>query len=131
MKIEEITKFSEILNGVKTLHPIIYGSLLYDRLNQNHIEQVTSHQIPNINLIAVNLYPFEKVCQKTDLYNEIIENIDKGHTLIRASIKNNSQINILTNPNQYDKFISLMPWNSQETLNTEQMKTYYNLNRSY
>ena len=124
LKIEEITKFPEILNGrVKTLHPIIYGSLLYDRLNQNHIEQVTSHQIPNINLVVVNLYPFEKVCQKTDLYNEIIENIDiGGHTLIRASIKNNSQINILTNPNQYDKFISCMPLEQLETLNTEQIE---------
>ena len=69
------------------------------------------------------LYPFEKVCQKTDLYNEIIENIDiGGHTLIRASNQNNSQINILTNPNQYDKFISCMPLEQLETLNTEQIE---------
>lgn len=107
LQIDEITQFPEILNGrVKTLHPMIYGSLLYDRSNENHQNEVLKHQIPDINLVVVNLYPFEKIIKNNSSYQEIIENIDiGGHTLIRACIKNNDNINILTNPNQYDKFI--------------------------
>ena len=110
VKIENITNFPEILNGrVKTLHPIIYGSLLHDRSNQGHLDQVSQHNIPNISLVVVNLYPFDKVCQNNSSYDEVIENIDiGGHTLIRASIKNNKQVNILTNPQQYQPFIAYL-----------------------
>jgi phosphoribosylaminoimidazolecarboxamide formyltransferase / IMP cyclohydrolase len=108
-KISDITKFPEILGGrVKTLHPIISGSLLYSRNNKSHLEDVTSHKIPNIDLVVVNLYPFEETVTKSngDL-DKCIENIDiGGHTLIRECIKNYKYMTILSNPDQYRSFIS-------------------------
>lgn len=107
-QVSEITNFPEILGGrVKTLHPIISGSLLYDRNNPNHSQDVEKHNIPNIDVVVVNLYPFDKVIEQNGNLDECIENIDiGGHTLIRECVKNYKSISILTSPTQYNDFIN-------------------------
>ncbi len=88
--IEKITKFPEILDGrVKTLHPNIYGGILANLDNKRHIKQINQLNIQQIQLIVVNLYPFEEVIKKTNSINKCIENIDiGGPSLIRAAAKN-------------------------------------------
>ena len=89
-KIETITKFPEILNGrVKTLHPNIFGGILADLTNQNHADQIKKFNILKIQLLIVNLYPFEETIKKTNSIDKCIENIDVGGpSLIRAAAKN-------------------------------------------
>ena len=108
-EISDITGFPEIFNGrVKTLHPKIFGGILMRRENQNDLKEADENKIFPIDVVCVNLYPFVKTIQKPDAtHNEIIEQIDIGGTsLIRASAKNYNHVSILTNPEQYDSFIS-------------------------
>lgn len=98
-KIEDYTQFPEILNGrVKTLHPKIYGGILNKRDNLEHQEEILLHDIKNIDLVIVNLYPFLK--------KPSIENIDIGGvSLIRASAKNFKYTTVLTYPDDYESFM--------------------------
>ncbi|MCM8788562.1 MAG: bifunctional phosphoribosylaminoimidazolecarboxamide formyltransferase/IMP cyclohydrolase [Candidatus Omnitrophica bacterium] len=103
-EISEFTGFPEILDGrVKTLHPFIYGGILYKRDNPSHVEQISKHNICQIDLVVVNLYPFEKVFfsdSATD--EELIENIDiGGPSVIRASAKNWKFVCVVVNPALY------------------------------
>ncbi len=103
-EISQITGFPEILDGrVKTLHPFIYGGILYKRDNTSHIEQVRFHNIKQIDLVVVNLYPFEKVFFNRDASDEeLIENIDiGGPSMIRASAKNWKFVCVLVSPEFY------------------------------
>ncbi|MCM8759891.1 MAG: bifunctional phosphoribosylaminoimidazolecarboxamide formyltransferase/IMP cyclohydrolase [Candidatus Omnitrophica bacterium] len=107
-EISEFTGFPEILDGrVKTLHPLIYGGILFKRDNQSHIEQVSKHNINRIDLVVVNLYPFEKVFfsdSATD--EELIENIDiGGPSMIRASAKNWKFVCVVVSPKFYPVII--------------------------
>ena len=97
--ISDLTHFPEILGGrVNSLHPVIYGGLLADINNNNHIVDIDNHNIKLFTVVVVNLYPFQ--------YNNTLENIDIGGvSLIRASAKNYSSVSILSNPNQYHTFI--------------------------
>lgn len=100
-KISRLTNFPEILNGrVKTLHPKIYGGILADLDDNNHINDINHHNIDLFKVIVVNLYPFEdKNC---------VENIDIGGvSLLRAGSKNYKNISVLSNPNQYSNFINM------------------------
>ncbi len=120
-EISEITGFPEILDGrVKTLHPAIYGGILYKRDNPGHLEQVSKHSIRQIDLVVVNLYPFEKVFfsrQATD--EELIENIDiGGPSMIRASAKNWKFVCVVVSPEFYPLIIEEIKENggiSEET----------------
>ncbi len=99
----------EILNGrVKTLHPKIYGGILSQRDNEDHMQELKDHNIIPIDLIIVNLYPFkEAVDSPKNSHHDIIENIDiGGHTLIRASAKNYKDVLIITDPNDYTDVIN-------------------------
>lgn len=107
-EISQFTGFPEILDGrVKTLHPIIYGGILFKRDNPFHVQQVTKHNIGQIDLVVVNLYPFEKVFfsgNPTD--DELIENIDiGGPSMIRASAKNWKFVCVVVNPSFYSEII--------------------------
>jgi len=107
-EISEITGFPEILDGrVKTLHPSIYGGILYKRDNTSHIEQIKQHGIGQIDLVVVNLYPFEKVFFNKDAKDEeLIENIDiGGPSMIRASAKNWRFVCVIVNPQSYSTVI--------------------------
>lgn len=104
LKISDLTGFPEILGGrVKTLHPMVYGGLLADRDNSEHLETLERHGIPAIDMVVVNLYPFVNAVETG---GDPIENIDIGGvSLIRAAAKNHKDVAVLTNPAQYPPVI--------------------------
>src|SRR4051794_16352655 len=103
--VEDYTGFPEILDGrVKTLNPRIYAGLLAVRSSDEHAETLEQHDIEPIDLVCVNLYPFERVSARRGVpETEVIENIDiGGPTLIRAAAKNHSFIGVVVAPEAYD-----------------------------
>ncbi len=105
ISVEDLTGFPEILGGrVKTLHPKIFGGILARRDHQEDEVQVAEHQIPNIDMVIVNLYPFEETVEKGGTPDEIIEKIDIGGiSLIRAAAKNHKDVCIVSQPEQYEQ----------------------------
>ncbi len=108
-EISNVTGFPEIFSGrVKTLHPKIFGGILMRRENENDKKEAEENEIFPIDVVCVNLYPFIKTAEnpKSSL-DEIVEQIDiGGPSLIRASAKNYKHVSVLTDPLQYDTFIS-------------------------
>lgn len=107
-QISEITSFPEVFDGrVKTLHPKIFGGILFRRDNQEDIKEARLNGISPIDVVCVNLYPFEQTISKPDVtLEDTIENIDiGGPSLIRAAAKNYNYVSVLTDPNQYTEFI--------------------------
>ena len=107
---EEISNFTnspEILNGrVKTLHPKIHAGILNIR-NKKHQKEMKRYSFQNIDLVIVNLYPFEKTLDKTNNKKIILENIDiGGSTLIRAAAKNYNNVCVISNSNQYESLVN-------------------------
>jgi len=106
--IEDYTGFPEILDGrVKTLNPRVYAGLLAVRSNAEHVETLDEHGIEPIDLVCVNLYPFEQVAGRRGARaGEVIESIDiGGPTLIRAAAKNHAFAAVVTSPASYDAVI--------------------------
>ncbi|TFG44712.1 MAG: bifunctional phosphoribosylaminoimidazolecarboxamide formyltransferase/IMP cyclohydrolase, partial [Candidatus Brocadiia bacterium] len=109
--IETVTGFPEMMNGrVKTLHPKIHGGLLGLRDNKDHVAAMKKHGIEAIDLVCVNLYPFEQTIAKPGCtLEEAIENIDiGGPSMLRSASKNNKFVLVVTNCGQYDKVIEEM-----------------------
>ena len=105
-EVADVTGMAEMLDGrVKTLHPKIHGGILANRQLPSHIEQLAAQDIDAIDLVAVNLYPFEKVAAQEDAdESSLIENIDiGGPTMIRAAAKNHGDVAILTDPADYER----------------------------
>jgi phosphoribosylaminoimidazolecarboxamide formyltransferase/IMP cyclohydrolase len=105
ISISEVTGFPEILDGrVKTLHPMIHGGLLAVREDENHRKQLEQHQIIPIDLVVVNLYPFQQTIAKSDVtFAEAIENIDiGGPTMLRAAAKNHQYVTVVVDPVDYE-----------------------------
>src|SRR4051794_11385159 len=103
--IDDYTGFPEILDGrVKTLNPRIYAGLLAVRSNPEHVLTLGEHGIEPIDLVCVNLYPFERTAARRGVSDaEVIENIDiGGPTLIRAAAKNHAFAAVLGTPRSYD-----------------------------
>src|SRR5687767_7351463 len=103
--VEEYTGFPEMLDGrVKTLNPRVYAGLLAVRSNPLHVETLNRHGIEPIDLVCVNLYPFERVSSRRGVpEQEVIENIDiGGPTLIRAAAKNHPYTVVVVTPESYD-----------------------------
>ncbi len=103
--VESYTGFPEILDGrVKTLHPRIHAGLLAVRSSEEHVDTLNEHEIEPIDLVCVNLYPFERVSSKRGVEPaEVIENIDVGGpTLIRAAAKNHDFAAVVVSPESYD-----------------------------
>jgi phosphoribosylaminoimidazolecarboxamide formyltransferase / IMP cyclohydrolase len=107
VKISDLTNFPEILNGrVKTLHPRVYGGLLADPNVIKHVGDMNDHDLPFFHVVAVNLYPFERVSRSRADFQTCIENIDIGGvSLIRASSKNFKNIVLLCDPQKYTFFM--------------------------
>ncbi|MFP4332136.1 MAG: bifunctional phosphoribosylaminoimidazolecarboxamide formyltransferase/IMP cyclohydrolase [Campylobacterales bacterium] len=107
IKVSDITGFPELFDGrVKTLHPLIHGGLLFRRNNKQDREDAKTHNIPNIEVVAINLYPFKETVKNTEDFDSIIENIDiGGPAMVRASAKNFRDVTILTNPDDYELFL--------------------------
>lgn len=107
-KVEDITSFPEILNGrVKTLHPKIFGGILSDRGNEEHNTDTEKHSLGMIDLVVVNLYPFEDTVMKENVTEEeAVEQIDIGGiTLIRAAAKNFKHVNVIVSKYQYEEYL--------------------------
>jgi phosphoribosylaminoimidazolecarboxamide formyltransferase/IMP cyclohydrolase len=107
-EISDVTNFPEVFSGrVKTLHPLIFGGILFRRDHQSDIDEAASNSISPIDIVCVNLYPFPQVVNNADIDLQTkIENIDiGGPSLIRAAAKNYKYVSVLTNPNQYGSFI--------------------------
>jgi phosphoribosylaminoimidazolecarboxamide formyltransferase / IMP cyclohydrolase len=107
--VEDYTGFPEILDGrVKTLNPRIYAGLLAVRANPVHVTTLEEHEIEPIDLVCVNLYPFERVSSRRGVdEDEVIENIDiGGPTLIRAAAKNHRFSAVVVSPESYDAVLA-------------------------
>jgi phosphoribosylaminoimidazolecarboxamide formyltransferase / IMP cyclohydrolase len=108
--VETLTSYPSILGGrVKTLHPKIFGGILARRDNENDIAQLDEYEIPEIDLVIVDLYPFEATVASGAAEQEIIEKIDIGGiSLIRAAAKNHKDVIIVSGREQYDDLIALL-----------------------
>ncbi len=115
--VEDLTGFPEILGGrVKTLHPKVFGGILARRDNPNDTLQLAQHQIPLIDLVIVDLYPFEETVKSTTDEQTIIEKIDIGGiALIRATAKNFKDTLIVSDRNHYGDLIELLDAKQGET----------------
>ena len=107
-EVAELSGFPEIMDGrVKTLVPQIHGGILARRDDAAHVAQMAEHGIAPIDLVAVNLYPFEATVAKGAGDAECVENIDIGGVaLIRAAAKNHDFVAVLTEPAQYDEVLA-------------------------
>ncbi|MFC1632096.1 bifunctional phosphoribosylaminoimidazolecarboxamide formyltransferase/IMP cyclohydrolase [Candidatus Omnitrophota bacterium] len=106
--VSEYTGFPEMMNGrVKTLHPKIHGGLLALRQDPQHMEQALKHQIEMIDMVVVNLYPFEQTVAKQGVsLEEAIEKIDiGGPSMLRSAAKNHQSVAVVTNPKEYPEII--------------------------
>ncbi len=101
--VSELTGFPEMMDGrVKTLHPMVHGGLLAVRDNPDHAAAMAEHAIGAIDLVVVNLYPFEATVAKGASRDEIIENIDiGGPSMVRSAAKNHEYVTIVTDPADY------------------------------
>lgn len=108
--VESLTSYPSIFGGrVKTLHPKIFGGILYRRENDEDVRQAQQYEIPAIDLVIVDLYPFEETVASTNNDDEIIEKIDIGGiSLIRAAAKNFRDVLTIASSTQYPELFSLL-----------------------
>lgn len=115
MDVSAYTGFPEMLDGrVKTLHPKIHAGLLALRENKEHMKTIEEHNIGLIDMVIVNLYPFEKTTQKPNVsIEEVIENIDiGGPSMLRSAAKNHRSVAVVCNPARYPQIIEEMKKNN-------------------
>ena len=101
--VSDLTGFPEMMDGrVKTLHPAVHGGLLAIRGNPEHIEAMRAHRIRPIDILVVNLYPFEQTVARGGDFADCIENIDiGGPAMIRAAAKNHNDVAVVVEPSDY------------------------------
>ncbi|MBY0147711.1 bifunctional phosphoribosylaminoimidazolecarboxamide formyltransferase/IMP cyclohydrolase [Neobacillus niacini] len=119
--VSDVTGFPEILEGrVKTLNPFIHGGLLAKHDDEQHQNQLDEHNIDPIQVVCVNLYPFQQTIAKPDVTTEdAIENIDiGGPTMLRASAKNHQYVTVVVDPADYSKVIEELKADGKTTLET-------------
>ena len=117
IEVSNYTGFSEMLDGrVKTLHPKIHEGILNIRKNKKHRNDLKKKNIPNIDLVIVDLYPFEKKIQEKLNFNKLIEYIDiGGSTLIRAAAKNFDDVTVISNIHEYSELVKELKINKGAT----------------
>ncbi len=115
--VDEVTSYPSILGGrVKTLHPKVFGGILNRQDNQSDAAELAEFNIPQIDLVIVDLYPFEKTVASGAPEQDIVEKIDIGGiSLIRAAAKNFKDTFIVSSMDQYDRFLSILSENHGET----------------
>ncbi|ANT62051.1 bifunctional phosphoribosylaminoimidazolecarboxamide formyltransferase/inosine monophosphate cyclohydrolase [Salipiger sp. CCB-MM3] len=115
--VSDVTEFPEMMDGrVKTLHPRVHGGLLALRDNPAHVEAMKAHGITGIDLLVVNLYPFEETVAKGADYDTCIENIDiGGPAMIRAAAKNHAFVNVVTDVADYEALLAELDANDGAT----------------
>ena len=106
--VADVTGFPEMMDGrVKTLHPVVHGGLLALRDNDEHVAAMEEHGIDPIDLVVVNLYPFEETVAKGAPYGEVIENIDiGGPAMIRSAAKNHGFVTVVVDVTDYDAVLA-------------------------
>ena len=109
--VEDFTGFPEMLDGrVKTLHPRIHAGILHRRSDPSHLRAMTEHDLKAIDLVVVNLYPFEQTVARPDCrFADAIENIDiGGPSLLRASAKNHADVGVVVDPDDYPAILTAL-----------------------
>lgn len=114
--VSEVTDFPEMMDGrVKTLHPRVHGGLLARRPDAAHMASAAAHGIPMIDLLVVNLYPFETTLNRTDDYDHLVENIDiGGPAMIRAAAKNHESVTVIVDVADYALLQQLLEENAND-----------------
>lgn len=112
--VSDLTNFPEIMDGrLKTLNPLIHGGLLAVRDLPAHQSSMSEHNILPIDLLVVNFYPFERARLESDNFSTILENIDiGGPAMVRSAAKNHAYTSVLTDPTDYDSFLTELCDNS-------------------
>ncbi|MBM4259993.1 MAG: bifunctional phosphoribosylaminoimidazolecarboxamide formyltransferase/IMP cyclohydrolase [Deltaproteobacteria bacterium] len=112
--VSELTGFPEMMDGrVKTLHPKIHGGILALRDNPEHVAKMKEHGIAPIDLVVVNLYPFEATVARGASFEEIVENIDiGGPSMVRAAAKNHQHVGIVVDPADYEPILNELKANN-------------------
>ncbi|MDI6731501.1 MAG: bifunctional phosphoribosylaminoimidazolecarboxamide formyltransferase/IMP cyclohydrolase [Candidatus Margulisbacteria bacterium] len=131
IEVSALTKYPHMLDGrVKTLHPVIYGGILADQTNPQHMQEIKRYKINPFSIVVCNLYPFEEVTsRKNCTLAEAIENIDiGGPSMVRAAAKNNKSVAIVVDPADYNQITLELSKNagqiSQETREKLALKAY-------
>ena len=108
--VESLTGFPSILSGrVKTLHPLVFGGIFCKRNDAKHIAEMKQYNIPEIDLVIVDLYPFEETVKSTTDENAIIEKIDVGGpSMIRAAAKNFNDTVVVASKNDYTLLVEIL-----------------------
>lgn len=121
--VSDFTGFPEMMQGrVKTLHPKIHGGLLALRNHSEHMQAAQANEIEMIDLVVVNLYPFEETIQKENVtQTEAIENIDiGGPSMLRSAAKNHEFVTVVTDPKDYEQVLKEISLNGNTTIKTRQ-----------
>ncbi len=123
--VESLTSYPSILGGrVKTLHPKVFGGILGKRNDEVHVSEMKEHDIPEIDLVIVDLYPFEETVANTTDEKQIIEKIDiGGPSMIRAAAKNHADVVVIAAKKDYSLLENLLKEQNGETT-LEQRKTF-------
>ncbi|MEM9400468.1 MAG: bifunctional phosphoribosylaminoimidazolecarboxamide formyltransferase/IMP cyclohydrolase [Verrucomicrobiota bacterium] len=120
-EISDYTEFPEMMDGrVKTLHPKVHGGLLHLRDNSNHVSQAQEHGIEAIDLVVVNLYPFEETIRQPDCsLQNAIENIDiGGPSMLRSAAKNHASVTVVVDPDDYKTIIDELETHGDTSIHT-------------
>jgi len=125
-RVEDLTSYPSILGGrVKTLHPKVFGGILNRRSHSEDQTQIAEFEIPEIDLVIVDLYPFEATLASGASHEDIIEKIDIGGiSLIRAAAKNYDDVVIIPSQKQYAKFLALLNDSEEGVSTLEDRKSF-------
>lgn len=123
--VEELTQYPSVFGGrVKTLHPKVFGGILYRRENQGDLQELQQYDIPPIDLVMVDLYPFEETVSKGAAQEQIIEKIDIGGiSLIRAAAKNFAHTWVIASSEMYEQALQMLDSQGMQTT-LEQRKQF-------
>ena len=124
--VSELTGFPEMMDGrVKTLHPKIHGGILALRDHLEHVAKMKEHGIEPIDLVVVNLYPFEATVARGAAFEEIVENIDiGGPSMVRAAAKNHEYVGVVVDPEDYDSILTELKRNDCSLLPTTRFRLF-------
>lgn len=108
--VEQLTSYPSILGGrVKTLHPLVFGGILGRRANETDVQEMKEYGIPELDLVIVDLYPFQETVASTSDEKQIIEKIDiGGPSMIRAAAKNFSDVTVLASKDDYSQLVDIL-----------------------
>ncbi|HZH83936.1 MAG TPA: bifunctional phosphoribosylaminoimidazolecarboxamide formyltransferase/IMP cyclohydrolase [Phototrophicaceae bacterium] len=124
--VAELTGFPEMMDGrVKTLHPKVHGGILALRDNPAHVAKMKEHGILPIDLVVVNLYPFEATVARGAPFEEVVENIDiGGPSMVRAAAKNHQYVGVVVDPADYDSILSELRENDRSLSATTRFRLF-------